>query len=85
MCYGLLFRQLPQAQFEEAKIKGNADALKEAMAGFIADKIAFKDAEMALAQKDVRAPCSGVVSLRQGGTKRCCGEGRLSESNCLSR
>lgn len=55
-----------QAQFEEAKIKGNADALKEAMAGFIADKIAFKDAEMALAQKDVRAPCSGVVSLRQG-------------------
>jgi HlyD family secretion protein len=56
-----------QAQFEEAKVRGNADALKEAKAAFIADEIAFKDAEMALAQKDVKAPCSGVVSLRQPG------------------
>lgn len=58
-----------QAQFEEAKRRGNADALKEAEAAYIADKIAFKDAEMALAQKDVKAPCSGVVSLRQPGSQ----------------
>lgn len=56
-----------QAQFEEAKVKGNADALKEAEAASIADKIAFKDAEMGLAQKDVKAPCSGVVSFRHSG------------------
>jgi len=57
-----------RATFADAKIKGNRDALRQAYADYITAKIAFQDAESALTHKDIVAPYSGVVMIKQQTT-----------------
>jgi HlyD family secretion protein len=57
-----------QAAFEDAKQKGNQDALKQTHSDYIIAQIAFRDAQKALTHKDIIAPCSGLIMFKQQTT-----------------
>jgi RND family efflux transporter MFP subunit len=54
-----------QAAFQDTVRKGDEDALQEALAELISAEISFKEAKEAMVKKDLKAPHSGVVTIRQ--------------------
>lgn len=79
-----------RAQLALSQLKGGPDVLKEAEANVTAAKLGLREAEEALAQKDIRAPVAGVVRFSQpgqGGEKSGSspkGESSLTENSSVS-
>ncbi len=71
-----------KASFAEVVRKGDKDALQEARSGAIAAEIAYQDAKRALAYKEITAPYTGVVTMKQqsggvlGGAEKSVSENR---------
>jgi HlyD family secretion protein len=71
-----------KAAFADAQLKGSKDTVQEARSNFVTAEIAFQDAKRALAYKDIRAPYSGVVRMKQqspgvlGGAEKSVSENR---------
>ncbi|MDD5640185.1 MAG: efflux RND transporter periplasmic adaptor subunit [Syntrophales bacterium] len=70
-----------EAAFVDTARKGNKDALREARAEFIAAEISFREAETALAEKDVLAPFSGVVTMTQQKSSPSLGSPKMISVN----
>jgi RND family efflux transporter MFP subunit len=71
-----------KAAFEDAKMKGSKDALQEVRSNAIAAEITFQDAKRALPYKEIAAPYTGVVTMKQqsasplGGVEKSVSENR---------
>jgi multidrug efflux pump subunit AcrA (membrane-fusion protein) len=81
-----------RAQLAQSRIKGGPDALKEGEANFTAAKLGLREAQEALAHKDIRSPVAGVLRFSQpnlggGGGKMGSmpkGESTLTENSSVS-
>jgi|GEM_PF-2515872 len=60
--------EVAKAQFAETAAKGDEKALEKARSEFIIADIDFRKAQEAMAHRDILAPVSGVVSIKQSSS-----------------